>query len=72
MAEPPRTFDAELTSLISSYSREGGSDTPDYILAAYLERCLLNFNETLTERTRWYTPHEVEQDALYQQEGESK
>lgn len=59
----PTVFEAELRDLINRHSLENSSDTPDYILAAYLERCLLNFNETLTERTRWYAP---------QTEGESK
>ena len=29
------------------------SDTPDFILAKYLRRCLENFNETLQERDKW-------------------
>ena len=52
----PETFEKKLEHLINEYSRENGSDTPDFILAAYLERCLLNFNETLQARTKWYAP----------------
>lgn len=48
------TFQSELRDIINRYSMENGSDTPDYLLAAYLGRCLDNWNETVTERERWY------------------
>lgn len=49
-------FRIELQSLINRHSLENGSNTPDFILARYLERCLTVFNETLTERAAWYDP----------------
>lgn len=58
-ASTPSKFEKQLEDLINRHSRENGSDTPDFILAAYLERCLLNFNETVTRRTAWYAPLET-------------
>lgn len=49
-------FRLELQSLINRHSLENGSNTPDFILARYLERCLTTFNETMTERAAWYDP----------------
>ena len=47
-------FKAELEHLINRYSMENGSDTPDFILAAYLARVMAAFDVTLQERERWY------------------
>ena len=47
-------FHRELTSLLNRYSKENGSDTPDYILATYLSNCLKNFDATIQEREKWY------------------
>lgn len=48
------TFEKELRNLINRYSQENGSDTPDFILAEYLNNCLKIFNDTLTKREKWY------------------
>ena len=40
-------FEQELTSLINKYSMENGSNTPDFILANYLQDCLRIFNVTV-------------------------
>ncbi len=48
------TFEKDLEHLINYYSKENGSDTPDFILANYLSRCLDAFNDTLQEREKWY------------------
>jgi len=50
-------FYLELTSLINRYSKENGSDTPDYILADYLIGCLKNFNSTVNLRETFYGRH---------------
>lgn len=42
------TFYAELRALINRHSRD--SATPDYILADYLERCLLAFESAVIFR----------------------
>lgn len=45
-----------LSSLINSYSKENGSNTPDFILAEYLEGCLKVFDAATNRRTNWYSP----------------
>jgi glutamate synthase domain-containing protein 3 len=47
-------FKKELEQLINKYSQEGGSNTPDFILAHYMSKCLQNFNEITKERDKWY------------------
>ena len=47
-------FVNELEGLINKYSLENKSDTPDFILAAYLVNCLSAFNFATTHRTKWY------------------
>lgn len=47
-------FRTELEGLINSHCMENGSDTPDYILAKYLDRCLDNFNQTISDREEHY------------------
>ena len=44
----------ELEALINKHSVENESDTPDFILAKYLSRCLDNWNETVTARDKWW------------------
>jgi hypothetical protein len=50
----PPTFERELESLINRYSQENGSNTPDFILAQYLLRCLEAWNDGITRREQWY------------------
>ena len=45
-------FREDLTDLINKHSKENGSDTPDFILARYLENCLEAFDIALQERDR--------------------
>jgi len=52
--EKEPNFLSELTSLINKYSKENGSNTPDFILAAYLLRCLDTFNDIVSWREQWY------------------
>ena len=47
-------FRKKLAELINYESMENGSDTPDFILADYLARCLENFDETVRARDKWY------------------
>lgn len=47
-------FRKELTSLINRYSRENGSNTPDFILATFLISCLKAFDEAVNTRKDWY------------------
>lgn len=50
------SFLSELTSLINKYSLEGASNTPDFILAGYLENCLIVFNRAMQARKNWHEP----------------
>lgn len=52
-------FLEKLTSLINIYSREGNSNTPDVILAKYLEKSLAAFEEAVCQREEWHgrNPH---------------
>jgi len=47
-------FKKEITNLINRYSKENGSDTPDYILADYLVSCLETFDKAISARDSWY------------------
>ena len=51
--EEKLTFQKELESLINSYSKENGSNTPDFILAEYLKDCLEIFNKAVYSREIW-------------------
>jgi hypothetical protein len=55
-AEPPKTtcFNHELQALLNRYSKESKSNTPDYILATYLQDCLKAFNKAVNGREEWY------------------
>lgn len=52
------TFERELTSLINRYSKENQSNTPDFILANYIIRCLDAFSATTIERDMWWGTNE--------------
>ena len=47
-------FQKELAALINTYSKENDSDTPDFILARYLNAVLDNFNAAVMDREQWY------------------
>jgi hypothetical protein len=47
-------FKNRLENLLNEYSMENGSDTPDFILAEYLIKCLENFDHIVSWRERWY------------------
>jgi hypothetical protein len=57
------SFRAELTALINRNSLENGSNTPDYILAEYLMRCLDAFDGATKARCNWYG-HEQREDTI--------
>jgi hypothetical protein len=54
-----KEFTKELEHLINRHSLENGSDTPDFILAAYLTNCLKNFNATLITRKIYYKKPDI-------------
>jgi hypothetical protein len=47
------SFLSKITTLINQYSREGLSNTPDFILAEYLEKCLENYESCVAKRDKW-------------------
>jgi len=49
-----KTFEKDLENLINYYSREGDSDTPDFILAQYLLACMDAFATTVKAREAWH------------------
>jgi hypothetical protein len=51
---PESEFVRELQKLINKCSMENGSDTPDFILAEYLNGCLQSFNDAICARNDWY------------------
>ena len=49
-----KDFKKELEHLINKHSLENDSDTPDFILAEYLNDCLIAFNKAVNRREEWY------------------
>ena len=45
------TFREDISAVINIHSMENGSDTPDYILAEYLDDCLRAFDHAARART---------------------
>lgn len=45
-------FKRDLAAVINTHSRENESNTPDFILALYLDRCLWAFERAIEERTK--------------------
>jgi len=44
----------DIQSAINRHSAENASNTPDFILAQYLDRCLAAFNVAVQQRETWY------------------
>lgn len=49
-----KTFEEELTELINKHSKENDSNTPDFILAKYIQGVLKAFNTAMFERDGWH------------------
>ena len=47
-------FRDEVEYLINRYSIEGRSDTPDFLLADYLDACLKAFEVATRRRDQWH------------------
>lgn len=52
------TFESELRELLNRYGRENGSNTPDFVLADYLNQCLNAFDMAVRSRDNWFTTRE--------------
>ncbi len=47
-------FERELARCINMFDKEGGSDTPDFILSIFLNDCLKAFNNVIQNRDAFY------------------
>lgn len=50
-------FRMELQTLLNRYSKENGSNTPDFVLANYLCDCLRSWDLACSQREHWYGVH---------------
>lgn len=50
----PEVFQDALEMLINKHSQEGASNTPDFILAQYMNACLAAYNTAVQQRENWY------------------
>ena len=62
MQDKLKTIKNELAGLINSHSLENGSNTPDFILAAYLLNCLAVFDHANNWNTAWHSKDGVPVD----------
>lgn len=49
------SFKTELEDLINKHSIENDSNTPDFILANFINKCLMNFADAVNARDCWYS-----------------
>lgn len=49
------TFKEALENLINCHSLENQSNTPDFILAKYIDECLDAFVKATNRREQWYS-----------------
>lgn len=56
--EEPSEFQKTLEQAVNRHSKENGSDTPDFILAAYLEACLVALDAAVNARRKWWGKQE--------------
>jgi hypothetical protein len=47
-------FERDLAAVINKHSKENGSNTPDFILAKFLNVCLMTFEGAVAARETWY------------------
>ena len=50
-----KEFKKELASLLNRYGFDGACETPDWILADYVERCLRNFGCIIAKDIAWHS-----------------
>ena len=43
-----------LRAMLNSFNREAASNTPDFLLAEYMLRCLEAYEIAVKERDKWY------------------
>jgi len=47
-------FQADLKELLNKHSKENDSNSPDFVLAGYLESVLEAYNQAVTKRDEWF------------------
>lgn len=57
MSDRETQFREDLRAVLNRYSRENGSNTPDFLLADYLAGCLAAYDTALTARDKWFGFH---------------
>ena len=57
MEQDEASLKRRVEALLNSAIGENGSNTPDFILAEYLMRCLSNWDITTKKRDKWYSVH---------------
>lgn len=60
--EPP-SFRDELARIVNSHNKESGSDTPDFILAEFLDSVLQAYDVASAARKKWNDPFDVDSRA---------
>ena len=58
----PKTLRDRIAHAINRSNAERGSNTPDFILAEYLESCLRAFDRAIQHRDRWYARNVTDDD----------
>lgn len=48
------TLRRDLAAVLNRFSRDNGSNTPDFILAQYLANCLDAFDIAVQKRAQWF------------------
>lgn len=54
MSQNAPTFSQELSTVLNRHSKENGSNTPDFMLAQFLENCLESWDKVISNREAWY------------------
>jgi len=54
MSEEKRTFEQKLKDIINQHCKENDSNTPDFILAQYMNNCLEAYTLAVKARDKWY------------------
>lgn len=52
-------FEQDLILLINRHSKEGRTNTPDFILGNFLEKCLQAYTDTIDARNKWHQLHKT-------------
>jgi hypothetical protein len=61
-------FEKELAALLNKHGMDNGANTPDFILARHLIRCIDTFRELTQEREAWFgTPLRITNDNVREQ-----